>query len=183
MLKWMEWMLCFKETWNTTLSESTQTDTPCHPGDLWPHDPISGMSPKDRLAKMISIPDSYLSVSRAGLALGKSSHKSGFPKSTIDKGALESFMASQSSSQITSHLLTLRVLDTDWWRILDSSDFYTILKLSNYNKKLLCCKYSCFKYLDSIGFTMTNIKWFRKDYDRIWQIKEMKYFWYIPYNT
>ena len=67
---------------------NNQTDTRCHPGDLWPHDPISGMSPKDRLAKMISIPDSCLSVSQAGLALGKSSHKLGFPKSTLDKGSL-----------------------------------------------------------------------------------------------
>ena len=41
------------------ITDSTQTDTPCHPGDLRPHDPISGMSPKDRLAKAISIPDSF----------------------------------------------------------------------------------------------------------------------------
>ena len=42
----------------------------CHPGDLWPHDPISGMSPKDRLAKVTSIPDILLTVSQAGFALG-----------------------------------------------------------------------------------------------------------------
>ena len=44
----------------------TQTDTPYHPRDLRPHDP------KNRLAKMISIPDSFLTVSQAGLALGVS---------------------------------------------------------------------------------------------------------------
>ena len=77
-------LLCLKKARDTTLEQNTQTDTPCHPGDLWPHDPISGMSPKDRLAKVISIPNSFLSVSQAGLALGKSPHKLGFPKSTID---------------------------------------------------------------------------------------------------
>ena len=54
------------------ITGSTQTETPCHPGDLWPHDPTIGMSPKDRLAKAISIPDSFLTVLQAGLALGKS---------------------------------------------------------------------------------------------------------------
>ena len=33
------------------------TVTPCRLGDLWPDDPISGMIPKDRLAKVISNPN------------------------------------------------------------------------------------------------------------------------------
>ena len=33
------------------------TVSPCQHGDLWPDDPISGMIPKDRLAKVISNPD------------------------------------------------------------------------------------------------------------------------------
>ena len=69
----MECMVCYvpkRHEIQPYKTSSNQTDTPCHPGDLWPHDPISGMSPKDRLAKVISIPDSFLTVSQAGLALG-----------------------------------------------------------------------------------------------------------------
>ena len=67
---WNAWTVVSQKAWDTTLYRSTQTDTPCHPLDLWPHDPISGMSPKDRLATVISIPDILLTVSQAELALG-----------------------------------------------------------------------------------------------------------------
>ena len=51
--------------------------------DLWPHDPINGMSPKDSLAKVISIPHSFL----GWVGPREITHKLDFPKSTIDKGA------------------------------------------------------------------------------------------------
>ena len=70
--EWNLWTVISQDDMrHNPITDSTQTDTPCRPGDLWPHEPISGMSPKDRLAKAISIPDSFLTVSQAGLALGK----------------------------------------------------------------------------------------------------------------
>ena len=66
--EWNAWTIISQESMrHNPITDSTQTDTPCHPGELWSHDPTLGMSPKNRLVKVLSISDSFLTVSQAVL--------------------------------------------------------------------------------------------------------------------